>query len=74
MPLSIIELFEKEKYVNLKLELIDICISNIFIYYYDFFVFILFPTEISGVHDFNTRTLPMKNQNATYMYISDSMY
>ena len=44
------------------------------IYYYDFFVFILFPTEISGVQDFNTRTLPMKNQNATYMYISDSMY
>ena len=25
-----------------------------------FFVFILFPTEMSGVHDFNTRTLPMK--------------
>jgi hypothetical protein len=33
MPLSIIELFEKEKYVNLKLELIDICISNIFRFY-----------------------------------------
>jgi hypothetical protein len=33
MPLSIIELFEREKYVNLKLELIDICISNIFRFY-----------------------------------------